>query len=293
MMVDLFDYDFSEEVTDEKLEEYFYEIQLIFKGNGNGRLLLEEDIQGKIKPFLHYMMEKGWLIYSPNKTGYDVHDEHVIYHSVDELIEEYREKIYGTFKLMKEEDMNYYDHLLPVINSCSPPIRWTQNTEKRKQVEIAKKEIVKDVETQLSLQHFLEKPKSRGYQTNPMGTKWAKKNVLPIIIDNVQITEDIEEIKQFFYTRIWFMGRDDWKSNIHPPYPLYKRIMPSSFQLACLAEAVTSKEVKLILKYANAGFGYTEKTSDELEYVYPGDWSYERYMLSLTKDDLNLIRSDQ
>src|SRR5699024_12504712 len=73
-----------------------------------------------------------------------------------------------------------------------------------------KHEMIKDVTLKLGLKHFLEKPKSRGGKMNPINTKWAKDNVLPIIIENVQIIEDFDEMENFFNENVWFLGRLDW-----------------------------------------------------------------------------------
>src|SRR5699024_607292 len=210
-MIDLFDFDFTEDVTEEKLKDHFHKIQTLFKDGRNGYFLSFEEIPNKTLPFIDDMINKGWLknIRGNNVFGVDIPDEYLIYHTTEEIIEDFREKIYGELENDYKEDFNYYEDMLPVINSCSTPIR-TKNDEIDRKANIAKHEMIKDVTLKIGLKHFLEKPKSRGGKMNPINTKWAKDNVLPIIIENDQIIEEFDEMEIFFNEHVWFLGRLFW-----------------------------------------------------------------------------------
>ncbi|RKJ27626.1 hypothetical protein D7X33_42785, partial [Butyricicoccus sp. 1XD8-22] len=108
---------------------------------------------------------------------------------------------------------------------------------------------------------------------------------------------DFDQMDDFFRTHVFFMGRRDWQEGYRqdfeiPPYPEFKRLSPSYFDIACLCEAEDEKAVKLILDYSGSVYGYSEKNSD-LTFLYPNGWSMEKYESTLTDKDRELIRKDK
>src|SRR5690606_25928488 len=114
--------------------------------------------------------------------------------------------VYGT---LSKPDVCWYKHVLPAINFGPLPIRYKD--EQTKQAVIKKKyEIIKDVATILGLDHFLNVPSSRGQKITAFSSKWAKENVLPLVVELVKPINDYDEMQDFFESHIFFFGRRDW-----------------------------------------------------------------------------------
>jgi len=221
--------------------------------------------------------------------GFYILDEFVKFHTTEELINGYEEILW---KAISKPDVSYYDNVLPLINSACSPIRY-ENDKQREIVYKRKQLIVKDIVTELGLNHFLNVPSARGMKMKLFNSKWIKEHVLPTVINIVKDIDDYDEMEYFFRNNTFFFGRRDWNwgYNDIAPYPEYKQILPSPLDIAALSEATEDKDIKLILEYVgNASGGSFYSPQDA---IYPDGWSFERYEETLTEEDKQLIKEDE
>lgn len=296
MGLDLFDFDFTEtneEVfSDDKVLEKFRQLQQAFKEKQNAYNMQMEEMPKDVIMYLDEFLNRGW-IEKRSSSGINIPDEHLTYHTADELIKEYEDTMN---RVLSRPVANWYNHVLPVMNFNSSPIRW-KNDNVREEVSKAKKEINKKAAQTLGLKHFLEVPESRGSRMKCLDSKWEKKHVIPKIADLVIEITDFDEMEDLFRNHAFFCGRRDWtwgKSTIPiAPYPEFKRLMPTVFDIACLCEAEDEKTVQLILEYAGCAFGYFERLNPNMKYVYPDGWSMKEYEATLTFEDIELLIEDR
>lgn len=296
MAIDLFAFDFTEEnkglITEEKILNQFEILQNMFKKKRNAYFYSLKDLPNDMMVYLDEFKKRGWI--EERGNGINIVDQHLKYHTVEEITNEFKKMI---DTVLSNPDVNYYKDVLPVINSGATPIRYKDEKTKN-EINQAKKEIIKDTVIKLGLKHFLDNPSARGYKINPFSSKWPRENVLPIIAEKVIPMTDYDDIDNYFKKHVFFFGRRDWDRSGYrkdydiPPYPEYVRLMPSCLEIASLCEAKDKDTVKLILDYSGCSFGHEEKQSN-LTYVYPKGWSYEKYLESLSKEDLYLIKEDQ
>jgi hypothetical protein len=295
--MNLFDFDFSDEnngmMTEQRIAEQFKVLQGLFKDRMNAHFMAISDLPANMKVYIDEFEKRGWIV----RRGYGVNipDEHLLYHTPEEIINEFKERV---DTVISQSNISWYEDVLPVINSGSMPLRY-KNESVREQINQMRYEVIKETAFKFGLKHFIEVPSSRGHKMNPISSKWAKKNVLPLIAELVIPITDFDDMKNFFRTSVFFMGRRDWdrsgyaKNYDIPPYPEFRRLSPSYFELACLCEAVSMEHVKLILDYSGSIFGHHEKEAKKLKYIYPEGWSYKKYEESLTEKDKEIIAKDK
>lgn len=298
MELSLFDFDFTEAnkdmFTSKKISEQFAVLQKLFKERKNSYCMNISDLPRDMIVYIDEFEKEGW-IERHNGGAINIKDEYLIYHTPEEVIEEYRQVIDS---VLARPSYSWYEDILPVVNFGPMPIRF-KSDEERNLIYKLRKEVVKETTIKLGLKHFIEVPSSRGHKMNPFPSKWARKYVLPMIAELVIPITDYDEMENFFNAHVFFMGRRDWDRDGYrsdykiPPYPEFKKLCPGSFDIACLCEAKDEKTVELVLDYSGSSYGYTEKVRDDLIYLYPQGWSMERYQSSLTNTDKELIKQDQ
>ncbi|MFD1362768.1 hypothetical protein [Lentibacillus salinarum] len=296
MGLDLFDFDFTESnaemFSDEKVLEKFKQLQQAFKEKQNAYNMRLEEMPKDLIMYLDEFQKRGWTE-KEFGSGINIPDEYLDYHTADELIKEYEEAMN---RVLNRPDTNWYNHVLPVMNGKSSPIRW-QNKKVRQEVSRAKHEINKKAAQTLGLKHFLEVPESRGKRMKCLDSKWEKKYVIPKIAELVMEITDFDEMEDLFRNHAFFCGRQDWtfgQSTVPiAPYPEFKRLMPTVFETACLCEAEDEKTIKLILDYMGCATGNLERMNPNIKYIYPDGWSMNKYEATLTDEDIERIIDDQ
>ncbi|MFD1363144.1 hypothetical protein [Lentibacillus salinarum] len=296
MELDLFDFDFTESneemFSDERVLEKFHQLQQAFKEKQNAYNMRLEEMPKDIIMYLDEFQKRGW-IEKRHTSGINIPDDYLAYHTADELIEEYQDAMN---RVLDRPGINWYNHVLPIMNGKSSPIRW-KNKKVRQEVSQAKHEINKKAAQTLGLKHFLEVPESRGKRMKCLDSKWERKHVIPKIAEIVLEITDFDEMEDLFRNHAFFCGRRDWtwgKSTIPiAPYPEFKRLMPNVFDIACLCEAEDEKTVQLILDYAGCAFGNFERLNPDIGYIYPDGWSMKAYEATLTFEDIELLIEDK
>lgn len=290
MEITLFDFDFSKDqnkmFSDEMVKEKFRELQLIVKNSGNGYYTEIRSLPRDLVLYLEEFRSRGWI--ENRGDGITIPSQHLIYHTVEEVVESFREKVE---KALSDPNVSWYKTVLSVINGLgTTPVRW-KDEKAKKEARRRMHEISRNAAKRLGLNHFLAVPSSRGMKINIFSSKFAKEQVLPLIAKYVIPITDYEEMDDFFNHHFFFFGRDDWETRKMCPYPDFRMVTPSMFEKACLCEAKDEKTVKLILDYAGCSFG--GERIKKLPCLYPDGWSYERYLETLTEDDKAKIREDQ
>src|SRR5699024_3803433 len=146
------------------------------------------------------------------------------------------------------------------------------------------------------LNHFKEVPSSRGYKIGVI-SKWAQENILPVIAKDVLELTTFDEVKKYFKENCFFFGRNDWERSCYsndyqiPPFPVYWKIIPTIFETACLVQAETEQDIKLVLEYV--GYASGSKIEKNSNIIYQKNWYFERYIDSLTDKDKELLREDR
>jgi hypothetical protein len=282
----LFDFEVENNVTESDIEAAFEIFKQDFKKLGNYHSKQKSCLSKGLYPYYLYFEERGWVKLDgqrviPNRALLD-------YHTSEEAIEPYQTSVE---RFLSQKNKCWYKDFLSIRNHCGP-YEFKTNKDKE-EYEKLKKQISKEVATTLGLEHFLNVPSSRGSKMNRFDSKWEKKHVIPMIASKVIHMTDFDEIKKFFRTHAFFCGRRDWiwkDCTLTAPYPEFKTVMLTEFDIACLTEANDEKTVALILSYT--GGGWTNFDSNNRKILYPLGWSYKRYQESLTFDDVEKIFSD-
>src|SRR5699024_81529 len=283
--VDLFSFDFSEDVTEESIQEKFKEVQRISKEKLNCYFIGLHEISNMLR-YVDEFEKRGW-IERKGSNGFLIPDKYVDFHTPDEVIDNFKECIN---QVMQKENLAWYEDVLPVINFASSPIR-LKNEEEKKEINKRKKEVIKKTALKMGLQHFINVPKARGHKMYNFNSKWERENLLPLIAKYVIPIQDYDDMEQFFRTQYFFTGRMDWKTNMSAPYPDFNRFSPSFLEIASLCEATEQSTVQLILDYSG---NVTGGKPEEPSYIlYPENWSWERYENSLTDEDIQKIEDDK
>lgn len=284
----LFDFDFSgEENSFEDKKAVFETLLDYFKELRNPYTMNIEYLPLKVKTYLDNFEAEGWIKIEQNRI--EIKHQYIKFHTVEELADEYQAKM---DHWLNKPDVCWYNDILQVRNFFGP-IRFKDKND-QKAFYLEKNRITKEAAKQLGLNHFINKPSSRGHKMSPFDSKWTKEHVLPTIVEHVISITDIDEMYQFFREHTFFFGRRDWNWDKSPvqtaPYAEYRAFLPTEFDLACLCEAKDLKTVKLIMDYQGSAFGGDLMNR---KIIYPNGWSYERYEATLTDEDKELIKKDK
>lgn len=295
MEITLFNFDFSNEkknkMSEENIIKNFSILQEIFKKKGNPYIVPLQELPPDTLIYLDEFEKRGWI--EKWSDGINIRDEYLKYHSIDEVVNNYKNLLEIQ---LKKPDVNWYEDILPIINFGIQVIRYKDEETKNK-IYQKTKEVTIEAAKQLGLKHFLEVPSARGQKTKPF-SGWAKKHVLPILVEYVLPITDYYEMEKFFRTHAFFFGRMDWNKEQYtenfavPPYPEYRMFFPSIFENVCLCEATKKEEVELILEYVGIAYGY-DKKDKKITVVYPDGWSYEKYLETLTEEDKEILKKDR
>lgn len=287
MNINLFDFDFTdsyeEKFKEKNIVKQFNELKTIFKEKMNPYYMDLESIPREMNFYLDEFLKRGWI--EKRGNGFSLLDEYIDYHTVEEVISSYKKAL---SKVLKKEDVCWYNDILPVVNFASSPIRY-KNEKERKMIYKEKEKVIKDVALSLGLEHFINKPSARGPKLTAFGSKWSREYVLPMVAEQIIPITDYDEMKAFFYNHVFFFGRRDWENENTAPYAVFKSLMPSYLELASLCEANDLKTVQLIFEYV----GFVTGIAKGKIVLYPSGWSMERYEKTLTTDDKILIQQDQ
>lgn len=292
MELTLFDFDFSEEqekmFSEERIKEKFNELIQYSKKEGNPHYLSIRELPNNMYMYLEKFIEKGWV--KQHQANVYIEDKYLDFHTTEELTQIFEKAMSS---VANKESVCWYNDVLPVINRLYLPIR----IQKKVELEFrkVKKEIVKKYALKFGLQHFKSVKSARGHKGN-FG-KWVKRNVFPIIIENILNLSTYEEVEEYFNKNIFFCGRrDENMSSAYAkiaPYPEFYRFSPSYLEIASLAQATTEKDVKLILDYCGILHYGLNAFTDYGNAIYPDGWSFERYLAELTDEDKVMIYEDR
>ncbi|WP_193065165.1 hypothetical protein [Oceanobacillus oncorhynchi] len=281
-------------ISEEEIEKQFSILQDISKEHDNSYFIGISNLPLSVKNCLKQFEEKGW-IEKRLGNGVCILDPFLAHKSPEEIAAIHQERL---DMALENPNVSWYENVLHVANFSPTPIRY-KNKEMQWKTRQLIDEITKNAAKKLGLKHFLEVPSSRGMKINPISSKWARNHVLPMILEKIIPIKDMNEMEDFFHYHVFFMGRRDWdkkgysKNYQIPPYPEFKRIVPSVFDIACLCEATEAKTIKLILEYAGSAHGCMEREKDDMIYLYPEGWSFANYESTLTDEDKLLIKEDQ
>lgn len=288
----LFDFDFSEEKTVKDYEKMFTEILEISKQKGNPYCLSREYLPPHIGMMDIFEMEKlGFL--KTWKDYLEISDDKLFYHTLDEALAIFEKKM---AKACNKENVCWYKDVISVSHGTGIS-RW-QSKELSNAFYLEKEKIVRRYAEQFGLKHFKEVPSSRGIKIRSFSS-WEKENVLPVISKFVLATDNYDEIKGYFRGSSFFMG---FNRGGYLPYPDFKSFIPTTFDIVCLSEAKTEKDVTLIFEYIGCSMGgvlcVINNISKDKKYlagkkiIYPEGWSWERYIETLTDEDKENIKAD-
>lgn len=287
----LFDFDFTDEgeTTYEQVEQAFKEVQEISKSRGNPYFMGLTSIEAKTRMLFPEFEKAGWI--KLRGSGFEILEDYLVYHTVEELINDYRIK---SEALLNKPKVCWYGDFLSLRNHHRP-IRFASEDD-RELYHDEKSKVTKEYALKLGLDHFMNVPSSRGMKmSGNFSTAWSKENVLPIIAEKVIAITDIEEMDDYFRRHVFFYGRRDFDKKGYnkdykiPPYPEYRSFSPTEFDLACLCQADDQKTVQLIFDYMGCAYGGIRNK----EIIYPPGWSKEVYEDSLTAEDKEVIRLDK
>ncbi len=298
MELTLFDFDFTESqeemYSEKRVSEQFAVLQQMFKDRQNSYYMGMGELPREMIVYLDEFERRGWINKrksSVSDPGINIPDEHLIYHTFDEIIGLYKQQL---LQVLKQPNISWYEDILPIGNFGFSPYRY-KSEELKEAVSKKKSEITKSIVMDLGLKHFLDVPSSRGNKITAFSSKWSKENVLPMLIEYVIPITDYDEMQDFFLNHVFFFGRRDWdwgKSTIPiTPYPEFKQPMPSYLETAALCQATDAKTIKLIFDYV--GYMSGGNVTKGKKVLYPSGWSMVRYEESLTDADRRLIHKDQ
>lgn len=284
MVNSLFDFEFESSTTEEDIVAAFEHFKQVFKKMGNYHSTSMDRLPFEIRSFVHHFEERKWIQFDGSRLTprRDLLD----YKTAEEVAEEYQNILQ---EILSRKSYCWYSDILSVRNNIEP-FEFSSEEERQRFYEL-KAEITKETVLTLGLNHFLNVPSSRGMKMNRFSSKWEKKHVIPFIASLVIPITDYDEMKAFFKNNAFFCGRRDWAWEMQTtPYPEFKTIMLTEFDVAALCEAKDEKTVSLILSYT--GGSWCNSGSEKYKILYPDGWSYERYQSTLTFDDVDLIFAD-
>lgn len=200
----------------------------------------------------------------------------------------YEEKLKNVFENGNPSSRTIID----IRNNFTKYSEYRDFPEKLKQYNFCKQAITHKYCLQLGIEQFNKEYKdSYKYPIS----KWAKKNIFPIICDYVQHCNDVTEIANYFQENTFYFGtrKDDWGINT-APYPVFKKFLGTEFDHAVMA---LTSDNNLILKVLE-GMGYSNYGSasgePNVKIIYPKCTpSYQSYLASLTLEDKELIAADK
>lgn len=290
--LNLFAFDFSEDqeemFSEENIKRKFALVQQQAKEDRNGYFLPLKSLPENTIMYVDHFVEKGWI--ERRKNGINILDEHLKYHTLEELVQMYENDMK---KVCSRKDVCWYTDVLTVINHSASPIRIQEEIEE--ELYYAKKEITKKYALQFGLEHFKNKPSSRGHKIGGF-SKWVKKNVLPIITEDVLKLSDYDKIEDYFKKSVFFFGRSDSDKSGYredyriPPYPEYYQLWASYLDIASLSQADNEDDIELILEYCGRSSGHFP---DICNVIYPTDYTFQTYIDSLTDEDRELLKNDR
>lgn len=292
MGLTLFDFDFSEKqekmFSEERIKEKFNELIQYSKKEGNPHYLSIRELPNNMYMYLEKFIEKGWV--KQHQANVYIEDKYLDFHTTEELTQIFEKAMSS---VANKENVCWYNDVLPVINRLYLPIR----IQKKVDLEFrkVKKEIVKKYALEFGLQHFKSVKSARGNKKD-FG-KWVKKNVFPIIIENILNLSTYEEVEEYFNKNIFFCGRrDENMSSVYvkiAPYPEFYGFSPSYLEIASLAQATTEEDIKLVLEYCGVVRHGLNSFTNYDSAVYPNAWSFTRYLDELTDEDIVTLYEDR
>lgn len=273
-----------------KVQEMFNRLLDISKEKGNPYYLSLNEIPAEIQAYLLDFKKQKFI--EMNDISIHIQGEYLKFHTVEELVQEYQQKIE---EILSKPNFCWYKNILSISNFFGP--YQYRNEQDRQLFYQRKQEIDKEVACRLGLKHFLEVPSSRGEKMKILSSKWARKYVIPIIVERVLAMDDYDEVQEFFKNAVFFCGRRDWDwEDDVAPYPEFKKLQFSKLEIASLAQAKDEETIKLVLDYAGCVFlssNYNQHLKENEFIIYPEGWSFEKYEESLTDEDKEKIRLDQ
>lgn len=273
-------------VTTEELKNWKESVSQIFLLRGNPVRLSRMELlsSGLSEKAIRELSEYGVLEISQSSEKvalYALKDDCYSYYGVDEVLDALEEEIH---QLLITDGKPFYESF-QILNfhTWKYPYKRTRANEEYYQTRTA--EMMKSFALTLGLEHFLSVPKSRGTKMNRFNSSFAKKETIPKIAEDIIPMTTYDEIKAYFDRHAVFAGR---RGSV--PYPDYLTVRTSPLILAALVEAKDVKTIALILSYTGGGWARGDESKYQL--IYPDGWSYERYMESLTLEDIGLIVDD-
>src|SRR5690625_1162825 len=137
MSVDLFAFDFTEEnndmMTDERVTEQFKVLQTMFKERRNAYFYGYVDLPNDMMVYIDEFEKRGWI--ERRGEGINIIDQHLKYHTVEEVIDEHKEML---SEVLKEPNISFYEDVLPIINSGGTLVRY-KDEETKDEISKAKK----------------------------------------------------------------------------------------------------------------------------------------------------------
>ncbi|MDX8367696.1 hypothetical protein [Cytobacillus sp. IB215665] len=275
--MDLFD--FETEKSTESLESSFKRLVQWYKEDGNPVRERISYLPSDLRVRLNEFEEEGWIKFENKYTSFSIPNHLKDFYSPDERVD----MIIGKMEKLYE-DGNIFDLLK--FNSPSCEFATKKDRDEFYLLEKdARKHFAKDVvSNKLALQYFTQNESSRGTKINRFSTSLEKEAVKTLAEEIIPIS-DIDEIEHYFKTTAFFCGicKTSGQAEV-------RVISPILFDIACLCEAKTEKQVKLIISYA--GGSSTNLYTTKYRIVYPKSWSTQRYFDELTPELIDVMFSN-
>lgn len=256
--MNLFDFDFSQEVTQEDIENAVKELAAYSKKLGNPRVVSVEyrfnefgeyektTIPIRLQQMIPHLIESGYVSSTPD--GLVLKDEYKDFHTVSELIEHFRKichyylnnggDAYGLYSIRTTFGLLY---------------RLKTQEEQRKFNFCLEKELC-EIQRSLGLQHFLNVPKSRGSKMNVLNEGKLRK-IRRIMAEELVEYTDYRSVIDYFERHGVCRGLLNYNENAtwidHSKTMKLDVItmLPTEFKAQCIAESTDPKEIELILDY--------------------------------------------
>ena len=266
--MNLFDFDFSKELTKEDLEKAVSELAEFSKQIGNPRYLFKDYIIGElgdieevsIPVHLHRMLPRliseGYVTLTPN--GLILDDRYKEFHTIPELIERFREVCH--------DYLNRGGHAYGLYSIRTAfSLRYHLKTEEEQKLfyQSLERELSK-IQRSLGLIHFLEVPNARGRRMNILNDRSLRK-IRRIMAEELVNYTDYQRVLDYFKHHGVYRGEFKYNKNAswidHSKIPKLDVIvlMPTDFEAQCVAEAMNTTDIELVMDY----MGCTNPKSDK------------------------------
>ncbi|MEK5217762.1 hypothetical protein [Psychrobacillus sp. FSL H8-0487] len=290
-MESLFDFDFEPVViSDEEVEEMWSLLQLEMKKEGN--YFTERKFIEKLglQKYQESFVKKGYMTLRHDQ--YSAVRSHLIYHTLDEILDEFEEKVERFLENPSSDYRGSASFLLELPCDMAPTIDESQKI-KGEAYELMKP-FSKRIAIELGVDYYTKNILTSDYKMNCFSDKAYKTHFLPFFYDLVIPITDYDEMYDLLKNHSFVVGRNDHFMYGTTPYLKVEKPMFSDLDIAVLCQTTDKKIINHILRRVGKSMGGRSNINDNnfSGLLFAPTFSYQDYVNSLTMDDSVKIFDD-